>query len=185
MALNHFRRPNLWQNDEFGQRAELMAAIRGDFALVVVISAGHNLFSVTLLSKDFGIDTWLRGAYWLVMEASCVCFFWGLMVLWIVEGGQRRRFCGVSRRFSCSRLHVCVFADTQTSQTSLNILLQHMLQQKPQIQRQNPSIFKKHLRSRLENVPFPLCSQLSDGVLKSKPLRSTGTLWKSCPLTVH
>lgn len=32
MALNHFCWPNLWQNDEFGQRAELMAAIRGDFA---------------------------------------------------------------------------------------------------------------------------------------------------------
>lgn len=32
MAFDHFRRPNLWQNDEFGQRAELMAAIRGDFA---------------------------------------------------------------------------------------------------------------------------------------------------------
>lgn len=32
MAFVHFHWPNLWQNDEFGQRAELMAAIRGDFA---------------------------------------------------------------------------------------------------------------------------------------------------------
>lgn len=48
-----------------------------------------------------------------------------------------------------------------------------------------PPLSKSFLESRLENVAFPLRSQLSDGVLKSKPSLSAGRVAKPYPLTVH
>lgn len=48
-----------------------------------------------------------------------------------------------------------------------------------------PPISKSVLEDRLENIPFPLCSQLSDSVLKSKPSQSAGILTKSYQLIVH
>lgn len=48
-----------------------------------------------------------------------------------------------------------------------------------------PPLSKSILENSLESVPFPLCSQLSDGVLKSKPSLSAGTLAEPYHPTVH
>lgn len=98
------------------------------------------------------------GNDWLAMEASCVCFFGGLVVVRVADGGQkRRRFCGASCRFPCSCLCVCVFANTRTSQTSLNISLQHMFQQKPQTPKAISCHFLKSIsKKQTRKCSFPV-----------------------------
>lgn len=117
MAFDHFHGPNLWQDDVFGQRAKLMAAIRRDFPLSLMVSQPSAIYWVSPCYSKSGVwhghvaqQHTSAGAVLLVRHgAVCVCFLRPGVAAW--------KFWG---RSASSRLHVCLFADTSASRGSLN-----------------------------------------------------------------
>lgn len=92
--------------------------------------------------------------------------FWGLVVLRVADEGQRRRrFVLVHADFSAA---VSIFVCLLTSRRARPLAAAHIASGAANT-KDIPPLSKSFLEDRLENVAFPMRSQLSDGVLQSKP----------------
>lgn len=199
MAFDHFHGPNLWQDDVFGQRAELMAATRRGFPLSLMLSQPSAIYWASPCYSKSGV--WhghaaqrhtSAGAVLLVRHGGVCLRLWR-------PGGAAWKFRG---RSASSRLHICLFADTSASRGSLNtsprspLAVAHISSASANTRGNIPPLSKSILENRLSFIVvtysrtarrfhFPFDSRLSDGFLKPKPSLSAAALISPYQLTIH